>query len=251
MSTVGTVRRKVVPVLPTTEGLAETARPMWKRGQVLAAVVVVAVVGLAEGWLYSQSYYGSLGVPTNDLGISPTDMVVQGARCLLPLTGAGVGYLLAQAGWDQRPVAVGVVLYAGLIAYLAYVERLLTGPEIAVQSASVLVAGTIALGRSHGFGRTATQGLALVAGLLLVLVLLPVVYGGQDAVSFEGTSKTDLRIVSSRDLGIPDATSDGSSYVYSDYLLVRETDSRYWILRVAHPQSVYAISRSDVVSVRY
>lgn len=250
MSTVGTVRRKAVPVLQA-EDAAATDRPMWKRGEVLAAALTVLAVGLAEGWLYSQSYYGSLGVPTNDLALSPTDMVVQGARCLLPLTGAGVGYLLAQAGWDWRPVAVGVIIYAALIAYLAYVERLLTGPEIVVQSASVLVAGTIALGRSHGFGHSATQGLALVAGLLLVLVMLPVVYGGQDAVTFEGTTKTDLRITSSHDLGIPDATMDGASYVYSSYLLVRETDNRYWVLRMSHPQDVYAISRSDVMSIRY
>jgi len=46
------------------------------------------------------------------------------------------------------------------------------------------------------------------------------------------------------------APATGGQFTYSNYVLLRESDTRYWLFRVGD-QYAYAIAKSEVLYIRY
>lgn len=49
---------------------------------------------------------------------------------------------------------------------------------------------------------------------------------------------------------LPGPTPAGGQFSYSNYVLLRETDSRYWLLRIDN-HATYSLAKTDVLYVRY
>lgn len=93
------------------------------------------------------------------------------------------------------------------------------------------------------------QRLLLVAVGLLLLTSVPVASGTLDANQEASIKQSTLRVVT-RDPILPGAGAAGAVFSNSNYVLLRETDNRYWLLRIDN-QSTYSIAKTDVLCIRY
>jgi hypothetical protein len=100
-----------------------------------------------------------------------------------------------------------------------------------------------------GFGKTLTQRLVIGALALLLLISIPIATGTLDATQKAGTKQTSLRLVTSTPI-LPSAAPLTGQFTYSNYVLLRESDTRYWLFRIGD-QYAYSIAKSEVLYIRY
>lgn len=241
-----------VPDAPASTDSAEALPDLlaglrWGTRQVLAAAVVVAI-DLFAGWTYLASYYGYFRIPVEGLGLGFTEVLVQGLRMvLLPLT--VIVFAAIAPARRLRPAAIAVGGYLLFLAIAALANRWASPGAIFGQlAASVAIAGVV-FGLRMGFGRTQAQRLLIAAVGLLLLLSIPVAGGTLDAAQRAATKTSTLRIVTSTPV-LPSATASNGLFNYSNYVLLRESDSRYWLLRIGD-QYAYSIAKSDVLYIRY
>src|SRR4029077_17885551 len=101
-----------------------------------------------------------------------------------------------------------------------------------------------------GFGKTQTQRLIVAALGLLLLISIPIASGTLDASQKAGAKITTLRIITSAPILPSAAPAAGGQFTYANYVLLRESDTRYWLFRVGD-QYAYSIAKSDVLYIRY
>jgi hypothetical protein len=101
-----------------------------------------------------------------------------------------------------------------------------------------------------GLGQTQTQRLIVAALGLLLLVSIPIASGTLDASQKAGTKTTTLRIVTNTAILPNAAPSTTGQFTYANYVLLRESETRYWLFRVGD-QYAYSIAKSDVLYIRY
>ncbi len=222
----------------------------WTGQRMLAVAAVLIALDVFAGWSYLASYFGYFRVPVEALGLSAGEILAQGARSmLLPLTVIPIAFV---AGAPSRKLGLGALAVGGYIlflAYLAFANHFASPPAILAQgAASIAIAGSVFALR-RGFGRSPLQRLFLAAVGLLLLTSIPIAHGTLDASQKASAQQSTLRIVT-HDPILPDSVAAAGHFSYSNYVLLRESDSRYWLLRIGS-HYVYSIAKTDVLYVRY
>jgi hypothetical protein len=220
----------------------------WGTRETLVAASVLVAMDVFAGWSYLASFFGYFRVPVEGLGVSLPEVLAEGLRTiLLPLT---VIVLAASAPATKlRPAAIAVGGYLVFLAVVALGNRWASPGSVVVQlAASIAIAG-IVFGLRMGFGKTQTQRLVVGALALLLLISIPIASGTLDATQKASTKQTTLRLVTTTPV-LPNAAPLTGDFTYSNYVLLRESDSRYWLLRIGD-QYVYSIAKSQVLYIRY
>ena len=89
----------------------------------------------------------------------------------------------------------------------------------------------------------------LKALALLLLISIPIATGTLDATQKAGTKQSTLRLVTTTPI-LPNATPSTGQFTYTNYVLLRESDTRYWLFRIGD-QYAYSIAKSQVLYIRY
>jgi len=238
------------PTVSTSDAPDLLAGFRWSGRYLLAAAGIFIALDFVAGSSYLLSYFGYFRVPVEGLGLSAMDILDDGVRSmLLPLTVVPAAFI---AGAPSRKVGVGAVTVGGYILFLAYVAFVnhFASPigVLAQCAASIAIAGFVFALR-RGFGSTPVQRLIVAAVGLLLLTSVPVASGTLDASQTASAKQSTLRIVT-KDPILPGSAVAGGQFSYSNYVLLRETDSRYWLLRIDN-HYVYSVAKTDVLYVRY
>jgi hypothetical protein len=253
--------------IPTSTREAETptdpASPLpdtlaglrWGTREVLIAIVVLFAIDLFAGWSYLSSYFGFFRLPVEGLGLSFQEILAQGMQSLLlPLT-----VIVVASGAPRRRLRAAVIAVGAYLVFLAAVA--LTnhwasfGTVLVQLSASIAIAGLVFMLRM-GYGRRPLERLIMTAVVVLLLISIPVATGTLDAARVADTKTSTLRIVSNAPI-LPTASAGpvgslltGGQYTFNNYVLLRESDTRYWVFRIGDHYT-YSISKSEVVYIRY
>ena len=213
------------------------------------AGAVLVVMDVFAGWSYLASYFGYFRIPVEGLGLGLPEVLAQGVRSiLLPLT---VIVLAASAPTRKlRPAALAVLGYLVFLAVVALGNHWASPGSVAAQLAASLAIAGIVFALRLGFGRTQTQRLIVGAVGLLLLISIPIASGTLDASQKAGTKTSTLRIVTNTPILPNAAPATGGQFTYTNYVLLRESDTRYWLFRVGD-QYAYAIAKSEVLYIRY
>ena len=220
----------------------------WGTRETLVAATVLVAMDVFAGWSYLASFFGYFRVPVEGLGLSLPEVLAQGLRTiLLPLT---VIVLAASAPTRKlRPAAIAVGGYLLFLAVVALGNRWASPGSVAVQlAASIAIAG-IVFALRIGFGKTQTQRLVIGALALLLLISIPIATGTLDATQKAGTKQSTLRLITTTPI-LPNATPSTGQFTYTNYVLLRESDTRYWLFRIGD-QYAYSIAKSQVLYIRY
>jgi hypothetical protein len=213
------------------------------------AGVVLVVMDVFAGWSYLASYFGYFRIPVEGLGLGLPEVLAQGLRSiLLPLT---VIVLAASAPTRKlRPAALAVLGYLVFLALVALGNHWASPGSVAAQLAASLAIAAVVFMLRLGFGRTQTQRLIVGALGLLLLISIPIASGTLDASQKAGTKTSTFRIVTRTPI-LPNAPpSTTGQFTYANFVLLRESDTRYWLFRVGD-QYAYSIAKSDVLYIRY
>jgi hypothetical protein len=220
----------------------------WGTRELLIAAVVLFAADLFAGWSYLASFFGYFRVPVEGLGLSVPEVLAQGLRStLLPLT---VVVVAASAPSRKlRPAAIAVLAYLVFLALVALGNHWASPGSVVVQlAASIAIAGVV-FGLRLGWGRSQAQRLVIGAVALLLLMSIPIATGTLDASQKAATKQSTLRIVTNTPI-LPNAAPSTGLFSYSNYVLLRESDTRYWLFRIGDLYA-YSIAKSDVLYIRY
>jgi hypothetical protein len=215
----------------------------------LLLVAVAVVVGLlVEGWLYVIAYYGFFHLPTEGLDIGIPEVLTQGAHTLIFSLVAipAAFYLRPYARTNFASSAAAMVGLAGCLALVAWLARWYSVGDMVVQTAAVLWVGLTALAMLTRVRRGTWKARVLVAAAVLPALLIPYGMGTLDA--RQRLVSPHLVLVSGHDLGLPGGIQQGTRTEYDGYVLIRETPTRFWLLRADRPGEIYSISKSDVTA---
>lgn len=216
--------------------------------QWVAAAVVVLVVDVFAGWTYLVSYFAYFRIPSEAVGLTLPEMLGQGLRTvLLPLTVVVVAAIAP--GRRLRQAGIAVAVYLGVLLLVAIANRWASAGAILVQLAAAIAAAGIVFGMRLGVGRKPTERLLIGAAGLLLLLSIPVASGTLDAGQAASSRSTTLRFATSA-ATLPSAVPAGGTFLYTNYVLLRETDSRYWMFRIGD-RYAYSIPKSEVLYIRY
>jgi uncharacterized membrane protein YhaH (DUF805 family) len=216
--------------------------------ELLAVAAVLVIVDVFAGWSYLASYFLYFRIPTEGVGISLPEMLGQGLRTvLLPLTVIVVA--AAAPGRRLRNAAIGAGVYLLFLTAVALVTHWASPGAVLVQLAGAVVTAAIVFGMRMGIGGKPIERLLIGAAGLLLLVSIPVASGTLDAGQTASAKLTTLRVVTTSPL-LPSAVPAGGSYIYTNYVLLRENDTRYWLFRIGDHYA-YSISKGQVVYIRY
>ena len=221
----------------------------WGTRELLVAGAVLVVMDVFAGWSYLATYFGYFRIPVEGLGLGLPEVLAQGLRSiLLPLT---VIVLAASAPTRKmRPAAIAVLGYLVFLAVVALGNHWASPGSVAAQLAASLAIAGVVFALRLGFGRTQTQRLIVGALGLLLLISIPIASGTLDASQKAATKTSTLRIVTNTPILPNAAPATGGQFTYSNYVLLRESDTRYWLFR-AGDQYAYAIAKSEVLYIRY
>ena len=245
------------PTTPEVFASTDPASPLpdllaglrWGTRELLLAGVVLVVMDVFAGWSYLASYFGYFRIPVEGLGLGLPEVLAQGLRSiLLPLT---VIVLAASAPTRKlRPAALAVLGYLVFLALVALGNHWASPGSVAAQLAASLAIAAVVFMLRLGFGRTQTQRLIVGALGLLLLISIPIASGTLDASQKAGTKTSTFRIVTGTAILPNAAPSTTGQFTYANYVLLRESDTRYWLFRVGD-QYAYSIAKSDVLYIRY
>lgn len=264
---IATSPRRMASSIPTSTPEAETptdpAGPLpdtlaglrWGTREVVIAIVLLFAIDLFAGWSYLASYFGFFRVPVEGLGLSFQEILAQGMQSLLlPLT-----VIVVASGAPRRRLpaaAIAVAAYLVFLAVVALVNRWASVGTVLVQlSASVAIAGLVFMLRM-GYGRRPLERLIMTAVVVLLLISIPVATGTLEAARVADTKSSTLRIVSNAPILPTNAAGPvgnlltGGQYTFNNYVLLRESDTRYWVFRIGDHYA-YSIPKSEVVYIRY
>ena len=222
----------------------------WTSQSILAVAVVLIAVDASAGWSYLASYFGYFGLPIEALGLSPGEILAQGvSSMLLPLAIVPAAYVAGAPSRKLVPAVLTVGGYVLFLSYVAFAGHVASLPTILAQGAAAIAIAGVVFAIRRGFGGTAATRLILAAVGLLLVASVPVASGTLDAGQKASAKQSTLRIITSDPI-LPGSTVTGGQFSYSNYELLRESDSRYWLLRIDN-QHIYSIAKTAVLYIRY
>lgn len=218
--------------------------------RLITIAVLLVAVDIAAGWLYLTSYFGYFGLPIEALGLSAAEILAKGfTSMILPLTIIPVAVVAAEPARKPLQAALAVGGYVLFLSYLEFIGHFNSPSTILAQGAAMAAMAGAVFAMRRGFGGTAVQGLILAGVGLLLIASLPVAAGTLDAGQKASAKQSTLRIVTKEPV-LPGSTVAGGQFSYSNYVLLREGDSSYWLLRLDN-QHAYSIAKSAILYIRY
>jgi len=222
----------------------------WGTREAAVAAFALIVIDVFAGWSYLASYFSYFRIPTEAVGLTWPEVLGQGLRTvLLPLTVIVVAAVAPARNRNLRPAAIAVGIYLLVLALVAITNHWASVGSVLVQLAAAIAAAGIVFGMRMGIGGKPNERLLIGVAGLLVLISTPVATGTLDAGTVAGSKTTSLRIVTSGPV-LPSAVPFNGNYTYTNYVLLRENDTRYWVFRIGDHYA-YAIPKSEVVYIRY
>ena len=220
----------------------------WGVREVLAAAAVLVVVDVFVGWSYLASYFLYFRIPSEGLGLTMPEILGHGLRTLLvPLTVIVVAAVAP--GRRLRAAAIAVGAYLLFLALVVLVNRWASPGAVLVQLATSIAAAGIVFGLRMGIGRKPYEVMLIGAAGLLLLVSIPVATGTLDAAQLAGAKSTTLRVVTTSPV-LPSAVPASGQYTYTNYVLLRENETRVWLFRIGD-RYAYSIGKNDILYIRY
>ena len=258
MTTTTPPRSRASSATSTPEAFASTApaSPLpdllaglrWGAREYIVAVAALVVIDIFAGWSYLSSYFGYFRIPVEGLELSMPEVLGQGLRSiLLPLTVVFFAFLA-----PSRHLRQGAALIGGYLLFLAAValgNHWASPGSVAAQLAASIAIGGLVFAIRLGYGKSRGQRLVMGAVGVLLLISIPIATGTLDATQKASTKDTTLRIVTSSPI-LPFATPSNGQFATSNYVLLRESDTRIWIFRIGG-QNAYSISKSNLLYIRY
>ena len=222
----------------------------WGTREAAVAAVALILIDIFAGWSYLASYFSFFRIPTEAVGLTWPEVLGQGLRTvLLPLTVIVVAAVAPARNRNLRPGAIAVGVYLLVLALVAIANQWASVGSVVVQLAAAIAAAGIVFGMRMGIGRKPNERLLIGVAGLLVLISTPIATGTLDAGQVAASKTTSLRIVTTSPV-LPSAVPANGSYTYTNYVLLRETDTRYWVFRIGDHYA-YSIPKSEVVYIRY
>ncbi|HEY8863197.1 MAG TPA: hypothetical protein VIO37_03380 [Candidatus Dormibacteraeota bacterium] len=220
----------------------------WGAREFLVAAAALILIDVFAGWSYLTSYFGYFRIPVEGLGLTMPEVLGQGLRSiLLPLT---VVFFSALApARHLRQGAIAIALYLLFLAAVALGNHWASPGSVVAQLAASVALGGLVFAIRLGFGKTRGQRLVMGAIGLLLLISIPIATGTLDATQKASAKDTTLRIVTNTPI-LPNESPSNGLFAASTYVLLRESDTRYWLFRIGG-QNAYSISKSDVLYIRY
>ena len=220
----------------------------WGAREFLVAAAALILIDVFAGWSYLTSYFGYFRIPVEGLGLTMPEVLGQGLRSiLLPLT---VVFFSALApARHLRQGAIAIALYLLFLAAVALGNHWASPGSVAAQLAASVALGGLVFAIRMGFGKTRGQRLVMGAVGLLLLISIPIATGTLDATQKAGAKNSTLRIVTLNPI-LPFEESSNGLWAASNYVLLRESDTRIWIYRIG-AQNAYSISKSNLLYIRY
>ena len=220
----------------------------WGAREFIAVTAALVLIDIFAGWSYLTSYFGYFRVPIEGLGLSMPEVLGQGLRSiLLPLTVVFFSALAPSRHLRQGAIAVGAYLL--FLAAAALGNHWASPGSVAVQLAASIAIGGLVFAIRLGFGKTRGQRLVMGAVAVLLLISIPIATGTLDATQKGSARDTTLRIVTSSPI-LPNETPSNGLFATSNYVLLRESETRIWIFRIGG-QNAYSISKSNLLYIRY
>jgi hypothetical protein len=226
----------------------------WLSLALVRIVLLAAAVFFLAGWLYITAYFSFFRMPLQGLEVGPAEFLLQGVHSLLFPVAAALPLFFLRV-YARRLLLMFFLMLAGcaaVLAVLALAFRWYSGTDVMVQTAAILFIGLAVVAFQQGFGRDSRLHRLILAGAtLLLLISLPTASGIIDAGHQVSINRSDFVLVANPNLGLPGGTKVGESVEYRDFVLLRETPTRYWLMRVGAASKVYSVAKSDVRSVQY
>jgi hypothetical protein len=220
----------------------------WGAREFLALAAALVLIDIFAGWSYLSSYFGYFRIPVEGLGLSMPEVLGQGLRSiLLPLT--VVFFSVLAPGRHLRQGALAIGAYLAFLAIVALGNHWASPGSVAAQLAASIAIGGLVFAVRLGYGKTRGQRLVMGAVGVLLLISIPIATGTLDATQKASPKDTTLRIVTLNPI-LPNQTSSNGLWAATDFLLLRESDTRFWIYRIGS-HDAYSISKSSVLYVRY
>jgi hypothetical protein len=220
----------------------------WGNREYLAAAAALVLIDIFAGWSYLTSYFGYFRIPVEGLELSMPEVLGQGLRAiLLPMTVVFFSALAPARHLRQGAVAIG--LYLLFLAAVALGNHWASPGAVAAQLAASVAIGGLVFAIRMGFGKTRGQRLVMGAVGLLLLISIPIATGTLDATQKAGAKSSTLRIVTLNPI-LPFEESSNGLWAATNYVLLRESDTRIWIYRIG-AQNAYSISKSSLLYIRY
>lgn len=237
------------PSVPASRPLPDLLAGLrWGTREMLGAAVAIVVIDLFAGWAYLASYFTYFRIPSESLGLTLPEVLGQGLRTvLLPLTVIVVAGIAPAR--RLRPAAVAVGVYLLFLALAALANHWASLGAVLVQLAAAVVTAGVVFGLRMGVGGKPNERLMIGAAGLLLLISTPVASGTLDAGQAAAAKTTTLRVVTSGPV-LPGAVPSNGQYTYTNYVLLRENDSRYWLFQIGG-RYAYSIAKTDVLYIRY
>jgi hypothetical protein len=222
----------------------------WGAREAAVAAVALILIDIFAGWSYLASYFSFFRIPTEAVGLTWPEVLGQGLRTvLLPLTVIVVAAVAPARNRNLRPGAIAVGVYLLVLVFVAIANHWASVGAVLVQLASAVAAAGIVFGMRMGIGRKPNERLLIGIAGLLVLISTPIATGTLDAGETAASKTTSLRIVTTSPV-LPSAVPSSGNYTYTNYVLLREGDTRYWVFRIGDHYA-YSIPKSEVVYIRY
>jgi len=220
----------------------------WGAREFLVAAAALILIDVFAGWSYLTSYFGYFRIPVEGLGLTMPEVLGQGLRSiLLPLTVVFFSALAPARHLRQGTIAIA--LYLLFLAAVALGNHWASPGSVVAQLAASVALGGLVFAIRLGFGKTRGQRLVMGAIGLLLLISIPIATGTLDATQKASAKDTTLRIVTNNPI-LPNESPSNGLFAASTYVLLRESDTRYWLFRIGG-QNAYSISKSDVLYIRY
>ncbi len=242
------------PTEPALEVELFATAVSWVSLAAVRIVLLAAAVFFLAGWLYLTAFYSFFRMPIGGLEISPAEILLDGVHSLLfPLAILLPAFFLRV--YARRLLLLFIAMVAGsaaLLALLAFAFHWYSATDVIVQTAAVLWIGLAVLAIQQGFGRENRWHRLVLAGAALLLVIsIPTAFGIIDAGQQASATKTHFVLVTSQDVGLSGAVTVGNRVEYRNYALLRETPTRYWLMRIGLATDVFSVAKSQVLYVRY
>lgn len=222
----------------------------WGTREAVGAAFALIVIDVFAGWTYLASYFAFFRIPTEAVGLTWPEVLGQGLRTvLLPLTVIVVAAVAPAHNRNLRPAAIAVGVYLLVLALVAIANHWASVGSVVVQLAAAIAAAGIVFGLRMGIGGKPNERLLIGVAGLLVLISTPIATGTLDAGTVAGSKTTSLRIVTTSPV-LPSAVPSNGNYTYTNYVLLREDDTRYWVFRIGDHYA-YSIPKSEVLYIRY
>src|SRR5207302_62663 len=147
--------------------------------------------------------------------------------------------------------ALDVELFATAISWVSLAAVRI----VLLAAAGFFLAGWLYLTAFFSFFHMPVLGMEISPSEILLQgvhsLLFPTAFGIIDAGQQATATRTHFVLTTNANVGLPGGTTSGNTVEYRNFVLLRETPTRYWMMRLGLATDVYSVAKDQVLYVRY